>query len=314
MRRRAWDHSRVVALVWQGAVFVIASIFIVPGCTGPREVPERYRASAADASSPTTERQERGASDEDDASPRAASEAGPSKAAPEFRTVRELPLEGNVRFTLLGGCRGCSGGELTAEAEVSGDEILITGEVSGCEGSCAAYRPATGSVLLRRLRPKTYTVRSKLRVTKVSPLSLGAKKRADWALFLMGESCEEGLEGLTGNERTSDEFLSKVGECLAKVRPEVRRETFSSMLGWKNNQAFVPHLIEGLRDKKVGYLAARVLGRIEDERAVGPLIEALGAGDKSLRWDAARSLEMITEQNFGEDQTRWKAWQAQRAR
>jgi HEAT repeat protein len=74
----------------------------------------------------------------------------------------------------------------------------------------------------------------------------------------------------------------------------------------------VPTLIEALEDESVGYLAARVLGRIEDDRAVEPLIKALGAGDKSLRWDAARSLEMITGQEHGEDQARWEAWYARR--
>ena len=39
-----------------------------------------------------------------------------------------------------------------------------------------------------------------------------------------------------------------------------------------------------------------------------PLINALKTDDESLRWDAARSLEMITGEDFGEDHDRWQRW------
>ncbi|GEM_PF-4692899 len=52
--------------------------------------------------------------------------------------------------------------------------------------------------------------------------------------------------------------------------------------------------------------AARILGRIGDERAVDPLIEALV--NEAARASAAKALTQITGQDFGADAKAWKRW------
>ena len=42
------------------------------------------------------------------------------------------------------------------------------------------------------------------------PISLGAAKRTEWALFLMRDNCSAGLEGLNGNERVTDELREEI--------------------------------------------------------------------------------------------------------
>ncbi len=54
--------------------------------------------------------------------------------------------------------------------------------------------------------------------------------------------------------------------------------------------------------------AARALGETWDKRAVAPLIKALGDEKWNVRKVAAKALERITGQSFGEDQERWQKW------
>jgi hypothetical protein len=229
-------------------------------------------------------------------------------ATPGAAYEKQLPLEGNVRFELSGGCSGCSRGELSAKASVKGTVITIQGGVVGCEGPCEAYWPAEGSVTVRGLHRKTYTVRSSLEVTSVVAVTGSSAKRTKLALAVLQEDCTRGIKSLTGDEHATRELVDAVGGCLDKIPSETKFEMISSMLDWENNKAFVPVLIQALDDTKVAYLAARVLGRTEDRQAVGPLIKALESPDESLRWDAARSLKIITGEDFGEDHGRWKRW------
>lgn len=60
--------------------------------------------------------------------------------------------------------------------------------------------------------------------------------------------------------------------------------------------------------KKVIY----VLGKLNDFRAVEPLIEILGDKDSHLRNDAGFALRNITGEDFGEDQIQWQYWWEQR--
>lgn len=230
------------------------------------------------------------------------------RSSSNFEYEKQLPLEGTVRFELSGGCSGCSRGSLSAKAKVSGSDITIEGGVVGCEGPCEAYWPAEGSVTLRGLRRKTYTVRSSLEVTSVAAVSGSSTKRTKLALAVLREDCGRGVTSLTGDEQASPELVDAVGGCLSKIPSETKFEMISDMLNWENSKAFVPVLIQALDDTKVAYLAARMLGRTEDRRAVGPLIKALETDDESLRWDAARSLKIITGEDFGEDHDRWQRW------
>ena len=234
-------------------------------------------------------------------------EAGARTTAPEHYE-KQLPLEGTVRFVLAGKCTGCEGGTLRAKAKVKGRTIAITGEGDDCSGPCTAYRRVKGSVTVKRLRRATYNVTSDVEVTAIEPLSLSSAKRTDWVLFMLHDDCDGGIKTLTGEEHATKALVEAVGGCLSKVAPEVRFEAISSMLTWENKKAYVPVLIQSLDDTKVAYLAARVLGRTEDRRAVGPLIKALASDDESLRWDAARSLKIITGEDFGDDPERWQRW------
>lgn len=289
------------------ALATVAALLLLAGCPSEREVPPEYRRSSGSSENSATESAVTPSPDsgaESDAS------EGQAKSTTKFRYDKRFPFDGSVRFKLRGVCRGCSAGALVAEASVEDDVILITGEVEDCEGDCTKRLPASGAVTVKGLPRKMYTVRSDLWVTDVSPLKLGPAKRAAWAIYLLEQDCRNGLENLTGDEQGTEALVQKASKCLWTVPPDVRFQTISSMLTWKNNAAFVPDLIRALEDTKSAYLAARILGRIEDPRAVEPLIKTLASEDESLRWDAARALSFITGEELGEDQARWSAWYA----
>ncbi len=284
----------------------LPALLLLTGCPGEREIPPEYRNTTK---RPTADA---GRAPEPDAlvttaAPGDAGE-GQTKTETAYRYEKQFPLEGSVRFKLTGVCRGCSAGGLVAEANVEGEVILITGEVEDCEGSCTKRLPASGTITVKRLPRKMYIVRSDLWVNDVLPLKLGPAKRSAWVVYLLKQDCKHGLESIRGNERGTKELTDATSKCLWSVSPNVRFHTISEMLTWENNESFVPDLIRALEDNKSAYLAARVLGRIEDPRAVEPLIKALSTEDESLRWDAARSLSFITGEDFGEDPARWSAW------
>jgi len=60
------------------------------------------------------------------------------------------------------------------------------------------------------------------------------------------------------------------------------------------------------RQENVTTSAARALGEIGDERAIGPLIKALLI--ENAKKDAAEALKKITKQDFGDNAAKWKAW------
>lgn len=304
------NHLR---LHWSLETFLVGAIAFCPivlGCTSeggtePRGdstgVSAPNVASSGEAGPPAST----GAAEDPPESPSPDARSDPSSRPPY---EKQLPLEGTVRFELSSGCSGCSGGSLSAKAKVSGSDITIEGGVVGCEGPCQAYWPARGSVTVRGLRQKTYRVRSSIEVTSVVAVTGSSAERTKLALAVLREDCARGVKSLTGEERASPELVEVVGGCLSKIPSETKFEMISDMLNWENSKAFVPVLIQALDDTKVAYLAARVLGRTDDRRAVGPLIKVLETGDKSLRWDAARSLKIITGEDFGEDHDRWQRW------
>jgi HEAT repeat protein len=59
-------------------------------------------------------------------------------------------------------------------------------------------------------------------------------------------------------------------------------------------------------DESIRAYAARALGRIGDEGAIDPLIEALK--DEDAQKPAAEALKKITKQDFGTDAAKWEAW------
>lgn len=89
-----------------------------------------------------------------------------------------------------------------------------------------------------------------------------------------------------------------------RARGEAMREL--TMAG----ESAVEPLIAALnhRLEPVVWSAAQVLGQIGDERAVGPLIEALGR-DRA-RGAIAAALGAITGRDFGEDVARWRRFAA----
>jgi hypothetical protein len=59
---------------------------------------------------------------------------------------------------------------------------------------------------------------------------------------------------------------------------------------------------------RVRQRAARVLGSINDPRAVEPLIAAVQDQDPSVRQEAAAALATITGKDFGQDHAKWQSW------
>jgi HEAT repeat protein len=61
-------------------------------------------------------------------------------------------------------------------------------------------------------------------------------------------------------------------------------------------------------DHRVRKSAVEALGKLDNMKAVGPLIEALKDMDLFIRCQAAMALKKLTNQNFGNDYEMWKAW------
>jgi hypothetical protein len=61
---------------------------------------------------------------------------------------------------------------------------------------------------------------------------------------------------------------------------------------------------------RVRRAAATSLGSWPNRQAVDALIGALGDRDQNVRKDAAAALQKLTQQSFGEDGARWRAWWA----
>ena len=84
------------------------------------------------------------------------------------------------------------------------------------------------------------------------------------------------------------------------------------IFGEFNDARFVDVLIPLLEEENwySRSKAALALGRIRSQRAIGPLIQMMqkyGPGNGSTS-DAARSLRLITGQNFGESPDKWAQW------
>ncbi len=92
----------------------------------------------------------------------------------------------------------------------------------------------------------------------------------------------------------------------------VRREAVWA-LAYHEDKRAAETLLKALDDPdpSVVVAAASGLGQFESERAVRPLIGALGSG-QNVRRAAARALAQITGQDLGESQEAWEKWLQQR--
>jgi hypothetical protein len=108
-------------------------------------------------------------------------------------------------------------------------------------------------------------------------------------------SQDQVIEGIIAALRDEDKYVRK-GAVIA--------------LGEIEDERAVEPLIATLKneDWEVRENAAEALGKIKDPRAIEPLIGALKDEKSIVKGAAAKALLEITEEDFGEDQTKWQEW------
>jgi len=84
--------------------------------------------------------------------------------------------------------------------------------------------------------------------------------------------------------------------------------------GIGSGNLLVGRLIDRLKhpNANVRQRAARLLGTMNNPRAVDPLIEALSDSDARVRDNAAESLKRLTGEDFGTDQQKWQQWRGEK--
>ena len=92
-----------------------------------------------------------------------------------------------------------------------------------------------------------------------------------------------------------------VEPLIAALREEYSEQVAKYLDSMKNNHAEI-------ETSSIRRAAAEALGKLDDPRAVEPLITAMQDRDYFLHYVAAESLQKITGQNFGIDQEKWLAW------
>lgn len=99
--------------------------------------------------------------------------------------------------------------------------------------------------------------------------------------------------------------------ALSSARSDLARANAASVM----HEIGDPKLLEALAlavqkdsSARVRRAAATSLGSWPNREAVDPLIVALGDRDQNVRKDAAAALQKLTQQSFGEDGARWRAW------
>lgn len=99
-------------------------------------------------------------------------------------------------------------------------------------------------------------------------------------------------------------------QALTDRDEEVRRATIEA-LGEIGDRSVAPKAIDVLvRDESpnVRRAAAVLLGKLGDRSAIVALIEAVGDPEYRVSLAAAAALQQITQQDFGRDKAKWKAW------
>jgi HEAT repeat protein len=113
------------------------------------------------------------------------------------------------------------------------------------------------------------------------------------------------LQSLKLMGKTAMDELCRISGGKDEALRELALEALSAIGGLEA----LDILVASLRDKKEGIrgLAAQGLARI-GKPAIGALIDLLKDGDIIVRVHAARTLERITEEDFGLDHDKWKEW------
>ena len=100
-----------------------------------------------------------------------------------------------------------------------------------------------------------------------------------------------------------------LAEALQDSNADLRCNAADALAAVKDPHAVVA-LISAMNDKEsqVRLHVVTALGEIRTAQAVDALIAALGDKDPGVRQMAARKLQEITGQNFGQDAAQWRQW------
>lgn len=85
----------------------------------------------------------------------------------------------------------------------------------------------------------------------------------------------------------------------------------ANALGRLEDPRAITPLLDALKTAKDIFLQMSIisaLGQFKHPRVIKPLIDLLGAEHPFVRGDAARSLKQVTGEDFGQDQSKWQEW------
>jgi len=119
------------------------------------------------------------------------------------------------------------------------------------------------------------------------------------------------LDALAADDRHG--AVDFVVKMATRGKPEARALAVTSLRLCARNPKALDAILESLdhRSAPVRNAALRALGEVRDKRAIGALVERIGAEkEEHLRTDVLRSLVALTGQNMGLATEDWKKWWA----
>ncbi len=210
--------------------------------------------------------------------------------------------------------------------KITGDRKYLKNLVDALKSN-EWYEHRCAAELLGMLRQKStagpLVMRFKERAKTTSDVELQDMPSYWEALANMGELAVEPLMSLLDDKNELVRFrtvgvLSSICdkravepliERLSDESEHVRRQAADALGDLGDCRAVEPlvRIIEG-GGRGMLYASAISLGKLGDKRAVGPLVELLRHRTGYVRGAAAKALRKLTNQDFGFDYDKWKAW------